>query len=149
MAVVVEQEQLAMIAAELGALGDVQALTQLRQAWRLYEDRALVHPRLRYLYTLKHGLRVLLGQTWLNRDWTDQDQVKELASQPHSHLINQLKQVQIEIDSLELLSRANRAPVVGRLTAEAPLEPDPGQPNPNDRGYRGDPLIVSTVISRG
>jgi hypothetical protein len=108
--------------------------------WNAWADKALVYPRLQYLYCKRQCLQIIEGQL---RDLV-QVNIGGLSTQQQqklSNLLNMQKRVDEEIKDLELKAQAARPVVVIPLTQTNPRLPDVGQIDPNNPAYRGDALI--------
>jgi hypothetical protein len=61
---------------------------------------------------------------------------------PTERLMERRSTVQEKIDALEVMAAANRAPAVGPILAQAPVEPPyPNGIDANSRRYGGDPYL--------
>jgi hypothetical protein len=137
-----DAQQQALIASELGQTGVAAFTTFVTTVWTLYEDQALIHPRLRYLRAREHAIRYLIGTL---QDLIDHEEagVSEKEHQQIDTLALLLKQTQDEIAGLLGQLQTGRTPKVGLITRAAPIviaDVVPLPIEPNDRGYRGDPL---------
>lgn len=115
--------------------------------WDMYADKALVAngARLQYQYTLREALDMVLGLIATGDFWEIGIQVRALDEKriAFEHLRDA---ADAEIKTLESKAKAVRPPATGLLRQTAPIEPDDltstqYAPNPNDRRYRGDPLL--------
>lgn len=108
--------------------------------WAAWADKALVYPRLQYLYTKRQCLDIIEGQL---RDLVS-TQIGSFNVNGQQRLQNLQaihKRVDEEIEKLEEQARASRGPVKGDLEQTAPSMADPGKPDPNNPVYRGDAIV--------
>ncbi len=119
---------------------DVSPVPHLLQVvWGLYAEKAIIAPNLQYWYTKRHVLDMVMSGVW--QDVTVKEADEENHQSDKSLNLKRIRDnIQAEIDKLEAIARGGRAPVVAQLTTTAPIMPCAGQPNPNSRVYRGDPL---------
>lgn len=117
---------------------DADALTaNVSIVWNAYETKQYA-PRMQYLYTKQHLLRILMGQLRpkINKTLGPQTrQMKQYIDNAQMLYDNTTK----EIELLEKQSRDNRAPVVDVSTPQddfATLYPN--LPNPSNPKFRGD-----------
>ncbi len=108
--------------------------------WNAWSDKALVFPRLQYLYCKRHAIQIIEGQlrdlvqTTIGGFTTGQQQKL-------TNLQNIQKRTDEEIKDLELKAQASRPIVLAPLTQTNARLPDVGQVDPNNPVYRGDALI--------
>jgi hypothetical protein len=108
--------------------------------WNAWADKALVFPRLQYLYCKRQCLIVLVGQL---RDLV-QVSIGGFSSGQQQKLANLneiIKRTDEEIKDLEAKAQASRPVVVAPMTNTSPRMPDVGQVDPNNPVYRGDALV--------
>lgn len=118
---------------------------QIDKLWEMYSDKSDTSLRLQYLYAKRAAIDWLLGQ---NRTQTnaklgpfDSD-----CKTVFTNLLELRKLVSTQIEEEEdvLLEIVPGAPKVGAITQTAPHMVEAGEwPDPNDRAYRGDPLLTS------
>jgi hypothetical protein len=108
--------------------------------WSSWSDKALVFPRLQYLYAKKQCLDILEGQL---RDLVSTTIGGFNANQQQrlDNLRTLNTRVGEEIKVLEAKHTANRPMVMAPLNQTAPRMDDPGKIDPNDPVYRGDAII--------
>lgn len=128
-----------LIARELKKLDDLPFLRLIAQLWELHSDRSLLSPRLQYLYTKRAAIEALIGENWEAHDVADEG-VKESFRQMIQNLEGQAERLTAEIKQVESRTNGSRPPAAGQLTTTAVYTPLSGQPDPNARRYRGDPL---------
>ncbi len=108
--------------------------------WAAWAEKALIFPRLQYLYCKRHCLEIMAGQMRILVPVT----VQGLNLQQDKRLTNVqtlMKDVQGQIDTVEKQAAASRPPALGYLTQKNAIMPRPLQPDPNSRAYRGDALV--------
>lgn len=108
--------------------------------WNAWADKALVFPRLQFLYAKRQCLNIIEGQL---RDLVavtiggfSAQQQQKLAN-----LLNLQKRTDEEIKDLEMKAQAARPVLVAPMTQTAPRMPNPGDVDPNNPVYRGDALV--------
>lgn len=85
------------------------------------------------------AIRLLLGQNWKYVSFKALDGAVVSASDLFAHLKDLLDITLAELDRAQSVLSGGGA--LGQLTTTAPISPTcVGQPDPNDRMYRGDPL---------
>lgn len=134
-------QQKALIAAQLGMTGDATFESMVADLWTFYEDQALIHPQLRYLYTRRDALVSRIGSLENAFDWKEGD-VSESRGQQARQFADLLKGAEEQIAFILGQLRGNRGPKVGAITRVAPIsrEDTVDLVEPSDRAYRGDPL---------
>jgi len=128
-----------LIARELGKLTDLPFQRLVEQLWELHDDRSLISPRLQYLYTKRAAVEALISQNWELHDAADEG-VKESFRQQIQNLEGQAERLSGEIKTVETRTAGSRPPASGQLTTTTVYTNRTGQPDPNARHYRGDPL---------
>lgn len=108
--------------------------------WNAWSDKALVYPRLQYLYAKRQCLNIIEGQL---RDLvtTTIGGFSAQQGQRLQNLLNLEKRVDEEIKDLEMKAQANRPIIVAQLDATSPRQPGLGEVDPNNPMYRGDALL--------
>jgi hypothetical protein len=108
--------------------------------WHAWSDKALVFPRLQYLYCKRHCLQIIEGQL---RDLVsvsiggfNAQQQQKLAN-----LVNLEKRVDDEIKDVEAKAQSTRPIVTAPFSNTAPRMPGTGEVDPNNPLYRGDALL--------
>jgi hypothetical protein len=119
--------------------------------WNAHASKDDIIDGLRYQYTLRDIIDVVRGQVWQQVQNTQGDAQFHLE-QKHASLSVRYDDCQAEILRLEGHAQGNRAGIIGQLTTKTPRRPGPFRetprgpyPDPNDAGYRGDPIIVTTT----
>lgn len=132
-----EEEYIALIIVEIGGdTTDALLATNLPTYWDLHSDAP--SDAARFLLVKMDGLRLLLGQAARQVDFrtSSGSSVKLSDLFEHFRLLLDMAQTQAG-----LASGAAGGVALGALTTTAPIMRDrPGQPNPNSRRIRGDPL---------
>lgn len=107
----------------------------------MYNDKRSQAPRLQYLYVKRHICQLILENVWQNVTWAEGG-VQETDSQQSDHIQKLYDALTAEILFLEKRIAANRGGALAAITATAPIMGTTGLlRNPNDRIYRGDPLL--------
>lgn len=137
---VTDSQYKALILAELQAEGaDLTLLSaNIATIWDVWESKARLSSRLRYLYSKRQCVELVLGQHWLDVDH-DEGDVSDKASQLSANLQKLRDALSDAIALEEKQAMGTRRPAVGRLTTTAPITVTSGA-DPNDRAYRGDPI---------
>lgn len=134
-----------LILVEVNGQGDSDLANNVATLWALYAEKALVAPRLQYLYAKRHALDFRIGRLSAQVDLllgTD----KIVQEQEVQHLRQMRADVEAEIKVVETRARANRTPTVGKITAREPQPPWPDAPDPSDSLYRGDARKPDAIL---
>jgi hypothetical protein len=121
--------------------------------WTMYADKALIAPRLQYLYVLAEAFDVKIGSI-ADGAFTPVGIVQHKALDDKVTAWQKQKTATLlDIVKLERAYNQVRTPVTGTLTTTAPISPadDPrtvGAPDANDRPYRGDAYLNGYPINR-
>lgn len=113
--------------------------------WAMWQDKALVFPRLQYLYVKRHCLQIIMGQL---RDFVDTSLGTNLLLKQSSYMNNlhmMHDMVSQDIANTELMARRGRPSVIGELLKTSPSEPANG-PDPSNPVYRGDALVRPNIV---
>lgn len=133
-----EQEYIQLIITSIG--GDTTSdllATNLPIYWDLHA--ATSDDGVRAILVKVDGIRLLLGQNWKYVSFKALDGASVSASDIFDHLLKLLSLAQDELAQAQSVLSGGGA--LGQLTTTAPINPTCiGQPDPNDRMYRGDPL---------
>ena len=108
--------------------------------WNAWADKALVYPRLQYLYCKRHCIQIIEGQL---RDLV-QTTIGGFSTQQQQKLTNLQniqKRIDEEIKDLEAKAQANRPIILAELTQTSARLPSTGEVDPNNPVYRGDALV--------
>lgn len=136
------QQYLDIIALDLGLdTGTTEAekyKANLATLWEFYAAKARMGNSVRLLYVKRHTLDALLGGAYKQVYYQDGD-VSEQLGQIFDHLMKMRADVQTEL-LLLVGQRLAAAPAVGPIERQFPIEPEVGEPDPNERALRGDPL---------
>jgi hypothetical protein len=116
--------------------------------WSMFTDKGLLPngTRLQYLYVLAKAFDIKIGLI-MDGAYMPVGQVQhEKLDDKVSGYRQQRDATLEEIVKLEKVAGGLRAPVVGQLTRTAPIQPADSPyttlgPDPNDRRFRGDPLV--------
>ena len=135
---------LLLIASEIEAAGDATTTATtdkllegvLFTIWEMYADKALLHPRLRYLYAKRQVIDFWLSSVW--RDVSYTEDVQEALNQQSDHLTDMRKLVHADITQIEADVASSVGAVTGELSTKTPLAGLCGRPDPNNTIYRGD-----------
>ncbi|MDE2127923.1 MAG: hypothetical protein KGJ62_15185 [Armatimonadetes bacterium] len=110
----------------------------IKTIWNLYAAHAAIAPELQYLYSRRHCIIYLLGQTAANVDVTlGSDRI--LQSQQYAMLLKMEQLTDTQIARILARARAQRAAAAGGISATAPEQVSPGGADPADTAYSGDP----------
>jgi hypothetical protein len=135
---VTDAELQQLILKEIRCDRDPETQNAIGLFWELYAEKALVAPRLQYLYAKRHALDFRIGRL---SDQVDMllgtDRIEQ--QQEIDHLQAVRLTVQQEIGKIEGRARSIRVPAVGLIKARN-SEPVPSdEPDPSNSVYRGDP----------
>lgn len=120
----------AQILIEIGDTGVVEE--NLDKLWLKHDDRPLW---LQYLWAKQDAIRSLQGSIWADYSMTTEAGAQLKLKERFDNLTAMLADVKDEIKNY----RSSRSPVVGQLSATAPVESPVGRPDANSGRYRGDP----------
>jgi hypothetical protein len=107
--------------------------------WDSFADKALVAPRLQYLYSLRQLLNVLIGRSALSVDVTD-DQQEVKLSQQGLNFRAMRKVCDEEISKIEGIANGAIGVLVGAMITANPTVVPNFSPDPNDTAYSGSPI---------
>lgn len=132
-----EEEYITLIITSIG--GDTEdglLATNLPLFWATHADLATDAARAAAVKV--DAIELLLGNTWRKVSFKALDGASVNLSDMFDHLVKLLDLAQAAVG---ISSGAAGGVAVGTLTKTAPIMPDrAGQPDPNARRYRGDPL---------
>jgi hypothetical protein len=109
-----------------------------------FADRRLRHPelgpRLQSHYTKRALLDLRLAEEQPSTDINVAQDIRDRQAQRFEHLVQMRADCQAEIERMEAIINANRAPKLAALTATEPIPPPyPGTPDANSPLYQGSP----------
>jgi hypothetical protein len=116
--------------------------------WDMYSDKALIAPRLQYLYVKAKAIDVKIGAI-ADGAFTPVGIIQQKALDDKVNAwMKQRDAALVEAAKIERQYAQVRAPVTGTLTTTAPISPADdtrtvGALDANDRPYRGDALLPS------
>lgn len=145
MAGVSDADLQALLLVEVNGQSDSDLANSLATLWGLYAEKALMAPRLQYLYVKRHALDFRIGELSAQVDLllgTD----RIVQEQEVQHLQQMRGDVEAEIKVVEARARANRAPAIGVITKREPSVVPPDAPDPSDSLYRGDALKRDAIL---
>lgn len=129
---------------EIDRLINDKVTPNLPTIWAMWADKALIFPRLQYLYAKRQCIEILMGQL---RDYTDASLGTNLNLRQGAYFGNLTmlhQQVEIQIAALERQALAGRNPVIGELLQKSPNQPTM-PPDPANPAYRGDALTPPVI----
>lgn len=116
---------------------------QVAALFASYADKVYTFPRLQDLYTRRQVAANLLGSVWAAVDFVEAG-VDEKDTDYTANLQGLYDNYDAEIKRLESIAQSNRTPATAMITATAPVM-SRHRPNPNYRGYGGDPKLRTSM----
>lgn len=129
-----------MLNLEFANQGNQKVNDALPILWQMFADKGAYSSRLRYLYTRREALGMLMGFAAPSVDYKVADATSENASDEFKAWAVTRGLVQEEILQLESSIVGARGALSGNITATSPL-PTGLTFDPNSTGYIGSPLI--------
>jgi hypothetical protein len=124
---------------ELNQTGNTTLTDRVDKLWTMYEPDSYIHPDLRYLKTLEHACRWLMGQNWTKHQWVDGDSTR-YDQQIMANLVLLHKEVKEVLADAKKNIPVSFTPIIGRLTTRTLNDYIGVVPDPNGARWRGDPV---------
>ena len=133
------RQSVEQIIRELGITITPDEIGVVYSLWDSYADKAVLFPRLQYLYTKRQAVDWLRGGRWQEVTFA-QGGVQRSASDRFAHLSAMYDALTGEITVLLSSAQMAQGAVAGQIAAREPVTPCwPGQRDANDPLYSGSP----------
>jgi hypothetical protein len=140
-----------LVLAEVGsAVEGGDELDILRPAipgiWDAWAWKGLIFPGIQALYVKRTCIDILLGQARAKVNFSA-GPLTVSENQKFTNLLKLREAIDADITKLEKQLAGSRGGAIGQMIQTSPVLPDVNQLDPNDRAYRGDPLVATTPVS--